>query len=66
LTTYTPAGKSTKPTITGLDEPFGVALDAAGNIYITGDGGVTTYKKDGKPTTPTIGGFDDSVGIAVH
>ena len=52
----------------GLDGPIGVALDAAGKIYVTNIFGnsVTTYKPDGTQTTPTItAGLDEPWGIAV-
>jgi streptogramin lyase len=58
LKSYTANGTATSPTInTSLNGPRGVAVDAAGKIYITnfGAGALTTYTPNGTPTTPTIG-----------
>lgn len=64
VTTYTPDGKQTTPTITaGIVKAQGVAVDANGKIYVTnyqgpgskgGFGSVTTYTANGTQTTPTI------------
>ena len=36
MTTFTPAGEQTTPTITaGIVSPQGVAVDASGKIYVT-------------------------------
>jgi DNA-binding beta-propeller fold protein YncE len=35
VTTYTADGKPTKPTITGLNRPGGIAVDKNGKIYVT-------------------------------
>jgi hypothetical protein len=56
--TFTTTGVRTTPTITGLNGPSGVAVDANGKIYVANNanGTVTTYTPNGTPTTPTIGG----------
>ncbi len=61
-------GKQTTPTITtGLNLPSAVAVDAAGNIYVTneGNGTVTTYAANETRIT-TITGSAYPTGIAVH
>jgi len=35
VTTYTADGKPTKPTITGLSGPGGIAVDKNGKMYVT-------------------------------
>ena len=67
LTTYTKAGKKSSPSITGLGEPQGVAVDADGKIYIANFNGstLTTYDANGVQTTPTITGLSNPVGVAV-
>jgi hypothetical protein len=59
--------------MTTLSSPYGVAVDAAGKIYITTpNGGVgpigtlTTYTAKGRPSTPTITGLNVPFGVAVH
>lgn len=68
VTTYTPDGRQTTPTITaGLDFPTDVAVDANGKIYVVNDENntVTTYLPDGTQTTPTITGLHLPTGVAV-
>jgi YVTN family beta-propeller protein len=69
VTTYNADGSRSTPTITaGLDGPFGVAVDAAGKIYVANfNNTVTTYHADGTQTTPTITAepIDIPQGIAV-
>ncbi len=68
MTTYTAAGVPTTPTITGLNGPSGIAVDAAGKIYVTNTGNntLTTYTTAGVPTTPTITGLNGPYGVAVR
>jgi hypothetical protein len=54
LSTFTPHGRPTSPSLNNLFRPTGVAVDANGKIYIASEDGVTTYTPDGKPTNPTI------------
>jgi len=75
LTTYTPDGDPTTPTITikerGFFVPLGVAVDESGKIYVLSaahDGSrgvVTTYRADGKRTKPTFTTGADSDSIAI-
>jgi DNA-binding beta-propeller fold protein YncE len=68
MTTYNADGSASTPTITsGLSGPFGVAVDAAGKIYVVNDNStVTAYDVDGNRTTPTItAGLNNSLGVAV-
>jgi hypothetical protein len=62
-------GKRTTPTITGLNNPQGVVVDADGKIFVVnyGSNTVTTYTSKGKRTTPTItSGLSGPVGITLH
>jgi hypothetical protein len=57
------------PTITGLNAPTGVAVDAAGKIYVVNNSSstVTTYNPDGSVSSPTIAtGLNSPWGIAVR
>jgi NHL repeat len=69
VTTHNEDGTQTTPTITaGLDGASGVAIDAAGRIYVANSGNntVTTYNADGTQTTPTItSGINSPSGVAV-
>ncbi|MFY9665661.1 MAG: hypothetical protein WAK19_14555, partial [Candidatus Cybelea sp.] len=57
---YDSTGKRTLTITAGLDEPFGVAVDKSGKVYVANTflhhfgGNVTTYTPDGKRTKPTI------------
>jgi DNA-binding beta-propeller fold protein YncE len=64
---FTTKGKLTA-TITGLDEPQGVALDAAGNLYVANTLGndVIVYKNDFKTVLATLadpGQYPAGVGV---
>jgi sugar lactone lactonase YvrE len=52
-------------TTTGLNEPYGMAFDASGNLYVTNFGSGTVYKYAGGTGTPTsfITGLTDPTGI---
>ena len=72
VTSYLPTGQQTNVTIThqsptGPDQPFALAVDASGKIYIGyyGRGGVGVYNPDGSPVTyfPTPRGV---TAIALH
>ena len=66
VTTYTADETETGPTIALPASPTGVAIDAAGKIYVSScGGGVTTYAADGSPTAPTIAGQTCPLGVAV-
>jgi sugar lactone lactonase YvrE len=70
VTTYEANGTRTTPTIDlGGFFPSGVAVDAAGKIYVLNGGGydtVATFNADGTRTTPTItAGVNDPEGVAV-
>ncbi|MGA9274447.1 MAG: NHL repeat-containing protein, partial [Candidatus Cybelea sp.] len=75
VTAYSPKGKHGKLTLTittGINGPFGVAVDKNGKIFVTNTspyypgGNVTSYASDGKQTTPTItAGIDFPLGIVV-
>jgi sugar lactone lactonase YvrE len=72
LATFTANGVPTTPTITGLNFPHGVAVDAVGKIYVANygvttihDGSVTTYSPGGASAAPTITGLDHPYAIAV-
>jgi hypothetical protein len=55
--TFDATGKPTTPTITvGLNSPDGVAVDAAGRIYVANGGSntITTYNPNGTQTALTI------------
>jgi sugar lactone lactonase YvrE len=73
VTTYKPDGTRTTPTITGLSQPYGVAVDARGKIYVASAAGgpmnfgeVTTYTANGKRASPTITmGMHSPYGVAV-
>jgi serine/threonine-protein kinase len=68
VTTYTADGKPTKPTITGLNGPGGIAVDKNGKIYVTNYYGnaLMTFTASGKRTTPTITiGLETPFGVAV-
>jgi hypothetical protein len=65
VTTYNADGTPTTPTIR-LDYPRGVAVDAAGKIYVANGQNVTSYNADGTQTTPTIAaGLKYASGVAV-
>ncbi len=73
LTPYTSGGSPTSPTITGLNGPDGVALDAAGNIYISNFNGgsvsagtVQVFPPAATSVPLTIGGLSSPSGVAVH
>jgi hypothetical protein len=72
VTTYNPDGTRTNPTINGVNDAYGIAVDKHGKIYVVNsgpssctDGIVTTYLPDGTQTTPTIATRAEPVGIAV-
>jgi len=67
LTTYNLDGTQTSPTISGLNTPIGVAVDAASKIYVTNidNNTMTTYNPDGTQTAPTISGLNVPAGVAV-
>lgn len=57
ITTYKVDGSQTSPTITsGINIPFGVAVDTNGKIYVAnaGNNTITTYNPDGSQASPTI------------
>jgi sugar lactone lactonase YvrE len=63
---YTSAGVQTGPTITVPTQIQGIAVDAAGKIYVSGfDNTVTTYTAAGARTTPTITGLRGPMGVVV-
>jgi hypothetical protein len=67
--TFTAGGKPATPTITsGLSTPFGVALDAAGKIYVINHSpqSLVTFTAKGAPTTPTITTLSEPWGVAIH
>jgi sugar lactone lactonase YvrE len=74
VSTYTANGKPTTPSIlAGMNASAdGVAVDAAGKIYVTQSGGsatngaLTTYTSKGTPSTPTITGLNFPYGVAIH
>jgi sugar lactone lactonase YvrE len=53
---YNAAGKLLRTISKGLSAPDGVAIDAAGKIYVSSSNEMTSYDADGKRTTPTITG----------
>lgn len=66
--TYLADGTRTTPTITGLHDPEGIAVDSTGKIYIANGltNAITTYTENGTPTTPTItDGLSSPSGVAV-
>jgi DNA-binding beta-propeller fold protein YncE len=72
VTTYTANGTPTTPTITVNGVLEGMAVDAAGKIYIAYlqdvyfcCGTLTTYTANGTPTTPTITDLIFPHGVAV-
>ena len=72
ISTYTTDGKPSTPTITGLDGPVGIAVDAAGKIYVADSsslpntGQILTFNPDGSPASPTITtGLSQPFGVAV-
>jgi hypothetical protein len=68
VTTYAADGTPATPTITGLNSPAALAVDAAGKIYVLNQGNdtVTTYTANGTQTTPTITGLSNGPqGVAV-
>ena len=69
LWTYKPSGKQTVPSInSGIDFPVGVAVDAAGNIYVasTGLNYVSKYLPNGNETGPAFTtGISGPEGIAI-
>ncbi len=67
--TFTASGKPTTPTIsTGLGTPFGVAVDAAGKIYVINHSPqkLLTFTAKGAPATPTITTLSEPWGVAIH
>jgi YVTN family beta-propeller protein len=68
LTTYTANGVVTTPALSGLSEPTAVAVDAAGNIYVTNSGSNTlsTYTASGAQISPAIAGLTNPFGVAVR
>jgi NHL repeat len=66
VTTYNPDGSQTTPTITGLDSPYGVAVDANHSGGRRNLGFLSTFTADGGQTTPTISsGVVHPAGVAV-
>jgi hypothetical protein len=63
VATYDSNGAQTTPTITiaGMFPSLGIAVDAAGKIYVLSGNVVKTYNPDGTQTTPTI--TADSPGV---
>ena len=64
----TPDGTPTVSTFaSGFNSPFGLAVDAAGNLYVadTGDGTVDKVTPAGIVST-FVSGFDDPIGLAVN
>ncbi len=74
LTTYNANGTPATPTIRGLHSPKGVAVDAAGKIYVVSSccgadeqfSTLTTFDQSGAQTAPSITtGLDEAVAVAV-
>ena len=59
ITTYTPSGIETTPTVYGMTSPQAVAIDAQGKIFVVGQGPdeISSYTAGGVRTEPTIGGL---------
>jgi len=55
VTTYLSDGTRTTPTI-NISTPYGIAVDAAGKIYVANGSGIYTFNPDGSPSSPTITG----------
>jgi DNA-binding beta-propeller fold protein YncE len=68
MQTYTPTGKQTTPTITGLNNPQGVAVAPNGKIYIVNYAfnAVWEFSPTGKVYQTTLKGLDGPAGIAIH
>lgn len=69
ITTYTLGGSQTTPTITsGVNIPFGVAVDANGKIYVAnaGNNTITTYNPDGSQASPTIAVKENNQDLVVQ
>ncbi len=68
ITTYTPKGNETTPTIGIGDSVTGIAVDKHGKIYANENtlNMLQTFTPAGVQTTPTItSGLDDNQGLAV-
>ncbi len=72
VTTYNGSGVQSAPTITGLAEPSGIAVDAAGTIFVADDvclpdgcfSNVIRYDPTGAQSGPTIDMAGDPLGVA--
>ena len=62
----TPAGAVSTFVSSGLDDPDGLAFDAAGNLYVANDGNNTISKVTpaGAVSTFVSSGLDDPDGLA--
>jgi sugar lactone lactonase YvrE len=64
---FHPDGSPTTPTIDSVNNPWAVAVDGSGKIYVVDNayGMLDTFDQDGTPTTPTITGLINPQDVAV-